>query len=233
MGVIEKELFELQDIKYRDFHSRLMPTIDKERIIGIRVPILRKYAKSLAKSHKRDDFLSELPHSYYEENNVHAFVIETIKDYDAAMSETEKFLPYIDNWATCDMFSPKVFAKNTDRLLVKVKEWLNSDLTYTVRYGIGMLMRYFLDDGFKSEYLKLVAHIKSDEYYINMMRAWYFATALSKRYDETLPYITEKRLDDWTHDMTIKKAIESNRISVETKRYLRTLKTASLRKGSC
>ena len=227
MGIIEKELFELQDIKYRDFHSRLMPTIDKERIIGVRVPILRKYAKSLAKSHKRDAFLSELPHRYYEENNVHAFVIETIKDYDTAMCETEKFLPYIDNWATCDMFSPKVFAMNTDRLLVKIREWLNSELTYTVRYGIGMLMRYFLDDEFKSEYLKLVAHIKSDEYYVNMMRAWYFATALSKRYDEILPYIAENRLDDWTHNMTIKKAIESNRINTETKKYLRTLKKTS------
>ena len=224
MESIVDELFKLQDLKYRDFHSRLMPTIDKERIIGVRTPVLRRYAKDLAGSDRKSCFLGELPHYYYEENNLHAFLIETIKDYDAAMCETERFLPYIDNWATCDTFSPKVFAKNTDRLLTKAKEWLNSDLTYTVRYGIGMFMKYFLDNEFKSEYLQLIADIKSEEYYINMMRAWFFATALSKKYDDTLPYITEDKLDVWTHNMTIKKAVESNRISGDTKKYLKTLK---------
>ena len=224
MESIVDELFMLQDLKYRDFHSRLMPTIDKERIIGVRTPVLRRYAKDLAGSDRKSCFLGELPHYYYEENNLHAFLIETIKDYDVAIRETERFLPYIDNWATCDLFSPKVFAKNTDRLLTKAKEWLNSDLTYTVRYGIGMFMKYFLDNEFKSEYLQLIADIKSEEYYINMMRAWFFATALSKKYDDTLPYITEDKLDVWTHNMTIKKAVESNRISGDTKKYLKTLK---------
>lgn len=224
MESIVDELFKLQDLKYRDFHSRLMPTIDKERIIGVRTPVLRRYAKDLAGSDRKSCFLGELPHYYYEENNLHAFLIETIKDYDVAIRETERFLPYIDNWATCDLFSPKVFAKNTDRLLTKAKEWLNSDLTYTVRYGIGMFMKYFLDNEFKSEYLQLIADIKSEEYYINMMRAWFFATALSKKYDDTLPYITEDKLDVWTHNMTIKKAVESNRISGDTKEYLKTLK---------
>ena len=224
MESIVDELFKLRDLKYRDFHSRLMPTIDKERIIGVRTPVLRRYAKDLAGSDRKSCFLGELPHYYYEENNLHAFLIETIKDYDAAIRETERFLPYIDNWATCDTFSPKVFAKNTDRLLTKAKEWLNSDLTYTVRYGIGMFMKYFLDNEFKSEYLQLIADIKSEEYYINMMRAWFFATALSKKYNDTLPYITEGKLDVWTHNMTIKKAVESNRISGDTKKYLKTLK---------
>ena len=224
MESIVDELFKLQDLKYRDFHSRLMPTIDKERIIGVRTPVLRRYAKDLAGSDRKSCFLGELPHYYYEENNLHAFLIETIKDYDVAIRETERFLPYIDNWATCDTFSPKVFAKNTDRLLTKAKEWLNSDLTYTVRYGIGMFMKYFLDNEFKSEYLQLIADIKSEEYYINMMRAWFFATALSKKFDDTLPYITEDKLDVWTHNMTIKKAVESNRISGDTKEYLKTLK---------
>ena len=224
MESIVDELFKLQDLKYRDFHSRLMPTIDRERIIGVRTPVLRRYAKDLAGSDRKSCFLGELPHYYYEENNLHAFLIETIKDYDAAMCETERFLPYIDNWATCDLFSPKVFEKNTDRLLTKAKEWLNSDLTYTVRYGIGMFMKYFLDNEFKSEYLQLIADIKSEEYYINMMRTWFFATALSKKFDDTLPYITEDKLDVWTHNMTIKKAVESNRISGDTKEYLKTLK---------
>ena len=224
MESIVDELFKLQDLKYRDFHSRLMPTIDKERIIGVRTPVLRRYAKDLAGSDRKSCFLGELPHYYYEENNLHAFLIETIKDYDVAIRETERFLPYIDNWATCDLFSPKVFAKNTDRLLTKAKEWLNSDLTYTVRYGIGMFMKYFLDNEFKSEYLQLIADIKSEEYYINMMRTWFFATALSKKFDDTLPYITEDKLDVWTHNMTIKKAVESNRISGDTKEYLKTLK---------
>ena len=224
MESIVDELFKLQDLKYRDFHSRLMPTIDRERIIGVRTPVLRRYAKDLAGSDRKSCFLGELPHYYYEENNLHAFLIETIKDYDAAMCETERFLPYIDNWATCDLFSPKVFEKNTDRLLTKAKEWLNSDLTYTVRYGIGMFMKYFLDNEFKSEYLQLIADIKSEEYYINMMRTWFFATALSKKFDDTLPYITEDKLAVWTHNMTIKKAVESNRISGDTKEYLKTLK---------
>ena len=224
MESIVDELFMLQDLKYRDFHSRLMPTIDRERIIGVRTPVLRRYAKDLAGSDRKSCFLGELPHYYYEENNLHAFLIETIKDYDVAIRETERFLPYIDNWATCDLFSPKVFEKNTDRLLTKAKEWLNSDLTYTVRYGIGMFMKYFLDNEFKSEYLQLIADIKSEEYYINMMRAWFFATALSKKFDDTLPYITEDKLDVWTHNMTIKKAVESNRISGDTKKYLKTLK---------
>ena len=221
---IQQELFEMQDLKYKDFHSRLMPTVSPEAIIGVRTPQLRKFARDFAKTPESHEFIKQLPHKFYEENNVHAFVIEQIKNYEAAMSETEKFLPYIDNWATCDMFLPKAFKKNTDKLILKIDEWIKSDKIYTVRYAIGLLMSLYLDDEFKLEYPEAVASVRSEEYYVNMMIAWYFATALAKRYDEVLPYITEKRLDTWTHNKAIQKAIESNRISKETKEYLKTFK---------
>lgn len=221
---IREELFKLQDKGYREFHSRLMPTVNPDTIIGVRVPQLRKLAKEFAKTDDCKVFLAELPHKYYEENNVHAFCVETIKDFDAALAETERFLPYIDNWATCDMFLPKVFKKNADRLLPKIYEWIQSDRLYTVRYAIGLLMSLYLDGEFKSEYMELVCGVKSEEYYVKMMIAWYFATALAKQYDAALPYITENRLDKWTHNKTIQKAVESNRISPETKAFLKTLK---------
>ena len=224
MTEIQKRLFEMQDLKYRDFHSRLMPNIDKERIIGIRTPQLRKFAAEYAKTDKSKEFIKALPHKYYEENNLHAMIIERIRDYDTAMTETERFLPFIDNWATCDMFKPKIFNRNKDKLIDKIYEWIKSDRVYTVRYAIGMLMSFFLDDDFKPMYLDTVAAVKSDEYYINMMIAWYFATALAKQYDEALKIIKEHRLDKWTHNKTIQKAVESNRILKEQKDYLKTLK---------
>lgn len=223
MTDIKKQLLLLQDIKYKEFHQKLMPTVDKGAVIGIRVPVLRKFAKTLDYS-EESEFLNTLPHTYYEENNVHAFMLEGIKDFDVCISEIEKFLPYIDNWATCDMLSPSVFRKNTDKLLVYIEKWLKSDHTYTVRFAIGMLMRYFLDENYNREYSDKVMNISSKEYYVNMMRAWYFATALSKQYESILPYLTEKKLDVWTHNKTIQKAVESYRITSEQKRKLKKLK---------
>jgi 3-methyladenine DNA glycosylase AlkD len=201
-----------------------MPTVNPETVIGVRTPDLRKLAKEFSKTPEALEFLKILPHRYYEENNLHGFLIETIRDYDIAIDAVDAFLPYIDNWATCDLISPKVFKKHLPELYGKIKVWLKSDRTYTVRFGIGMLMSFYLDDNFRPEMPELVAGIRSDEYYINMMIAWYFATALAKQYDAALPYIQEKRLDKWTHNKAIQKAIESYRISDETKAYLRALK---------
>ena len=219
-----KELFLLQDLEYKEFHSRLLPSIDDKAIIGIRIPMLRKFAKNIANTPEAEAFMAHLPHKYYEENNLHAFLIEQIKDYDEALRQTERFLPYIDNWATCDSFLPKIFKKNTDKLIVKINQWLKSDKPYTIRYAIGLLMSLYLDEGFKAEYAEEVSKIKSEEYYVNMMIAWYFATALAKQYDATIPYLTEKRLDKWVHNKTIQKATESRRILPETKEMLKKLK---------
>ena len=221
MEEIQKHLFELQDMAYRDFHSRLMPDIDKETIIGIRVPVLRKYAKSIAGTELSEKFIKELPHHYYEENNLHMMLITRIKDYDKCLSEVERFLPYIDNWATCDFPAPKCFENHKEELLPVIKRWIASGETYTIRYGIGMLMRLYLDAEFDPEYVKLVAEVKSDEYYVNMMIAWYMATALAKQWDAVIPYIEEHRMSDWVHRKTIQKAVESYRITDEQKRYLK------------
>ncbi len=221
---IQEQLLFFADKEYKEFHYKLIPTVKKEKIIGIRTPILRKFAKDFFKSGNYDEFLETLPHKYYEENNLHAFLIEQIKNYDIVMEKTKEFLPYIDNWATCDMFMPKCFKKNKDKVLCEAEKMINSKDTYTVRYGIGLLMKLFLDEDFNEKHLKLVCDIKSEEYYINMMRAWYFATALAKKYDETIIYIEEKRLDVWTHNKSIQKAVESNRIEKSTKEYLKTLK---------
>jgi 3-methyladenine DNA glycosylase AlkD len=228
MSSIEEEvqhrLFELQDLKYKEFQCKLMPTVNDDTVIGVRTPELRKLAKEISKSLKTADFLAILPHTYYEENNLHGFLIETIKDYDAAIAAIEAFLPYIDNWATCDLMSPKVFKKHLPELYEKIKVWLKSDRLYTVRFAIEMLMSFYLSDNFRPEMLSLVADICSDEYYVKMMIAWYFATALAKKYDDTLPYIKQHRLEKWTHNKAIQKAVESYRISDEVKVYLRTLK---------
>lgn len=221
MEEIQKHLFELQDMAYRDFHSRLMPDIDKETVIGIRVPVLRKYAKSIAGTELSEKFIKELPHRYYEENNLHMMLITGIKDYDRCISEIERFLPYIDNWATCDFPAPKCFENHMEELLPVIKRWIASGETYTIRYGIGMLMRLYLDADFDPEYVKLVAEVKSDEYYVNMMIAWYMATALAKQWDAVIPYIEEHRMSDWVHRKTIQKAVESYRITDEQKRYLK------------
>ena len=227
---IKDYLLKNQDLQYKQFHSSLMPTINSEVVIGIKVPILRNYTKELLKKYDIQSFVpffKDLPHQYYEENNIHAFLIEKINNYDECLFQLEQFLPYIDNWATCDMLNPKVFSKNKDKLLKKINEWIKSSHTYTIRFGIGMLMRYFLDKDFNSSYLELVYSIKSEEYYVNMMKAWFFATALTKQYDATLPIIQNKKLDIWTHNKAIQKAIESFRVPAEHKQYLKTLKIKS------
>ena len=221
---ITKELFNLQDKKYRDFQIKLIPTVNPENIIGVRTPELRNLAKRLVKENDYISFLEDLPHKYFDENQLHAFIISEIKDYDLCISCIDRFLPYVDNWATCDQMSPKVFKKNHDKLIERIKAWIKSKETYTIRFGIGMLMQHFLDDNFNKEYLKLVLNVKSDEYYVNMMRAWFFATALAKKYDETITYIENKKIDTWTHNRTIQKAIESYRITNDQKEYLKSLK---------
>ena len=221
---IQSQLFELQDVEYREFQRKLMPTVNPETVIGVRTPELRKLAKEFSKTLEAEEFIKILPHKYYEENNLHGFLIEAIKDYDQVIKAIDGFLPYVDNWATCDLMSPKVFKKHLPELYEKIKVWLKSNWTYTVRFGIEMLMSFFLDDHFQPEMPDLVAGVRSKEYYVNMMVAWYFATALAKQYDAALPYIREQRLDKWAHNKAIQKAIESYRISDEAKAYLRTLK---------
>ena len=221
---ILKKLYTLQDITYRDFQGKLLPTVDPKSIIGVRTPDLRKLAKELVRGDGLGTFLATLPHSYFDENQLHAFILSEIKDYDRCIALVERFLPYVDNWATCDQLSPKVFRKHKPDIITHIKSWLKSDSTYTVRFAVGMLMQHFLDDDFSPAYPKMVAAIKSDEYYINMMRAWYFATALAKQYDAVVPYIEQKKLDAWTHNKIIQKAIESYRIKSEQKEHLRTFR---------
>lgn len=217
-------LFALQDINYKAFHEKLIPTVPPETVIGIRTPVLRRFASDYAKTPDAAEFRASLPHAYYEENNLHAFLIEKIRDFDQALAALEAFLPYIDNWATCDAFAPKVFAKHTDELLPHIESWIASEKTYTVRYGLGALMRYYLDEHFKPEYLTLAAGVRSEEYYVNMMIAWFFATALAKQYDAALQILLEHKLDVWTHNKAIQKARESFRITDAQKAYLSTLK---------
>ena len=221
--MITDRLFELQDTGYRDFQSRLMPDVPKEKVIGVRTPALRKLAKELAGTEEAAAFISQLPHKYYEEDNLHAFLVCEMKDYDDCMAEVEQFLPYIDNWATCDCFTPKVFKKHRAEVYEKIKQWLGSAETYTVRFGIVTLMDYLKTD-FEKQMLSLVADIRSEEYYINMATAWYFSMALVWQYNAALPYLTEERLDKWTHNKSIQKATESRQIDDKTKEYLRTLK---------
>ena len=221
---VQTRLFELQDLKYRDFHAKLMPTVNKEKIIGVRTPALRVFAKKYGKTDEAKEYLQILPHQYYEENNLHGLLIEQIKDYDTCLEELERFLPYIDNWATCDMLAVKVVKNHLDTFIDEVYRWMESDHAYTIRFAISMLMRYYLEDAFQMEYPEKVAQIRSEEYYVNMMCAWYFATALAKQYDKILPFIEKQKLDVWTHNKTIQKAIESYRITPEQKEYLRGLK---------
>ncbi|SFE58067.1 DNA alkylation repair protein [Peptostreptococcus sp. D1] len=221
---IQTRLFELQDLGYRDFNAKLIPNIDKEKIIGVRSPELKKLAKEFSKREDIDEFLQDLPHQYYEENNLHCFILSTVKDFDYLIKMTEEILPYIDNWATCDSFSPPIFKKYPREVYKKIKEWLKSDETYTKRYGIVRLMNNYLDDEFLPEMLELVSSIKSDEYYINMAIAWYFSFALIKQYDNTISLIEGKTMDKFVHNKSIQKAIESRRIDDDTKEYLKTLK---------
>ena len=221
---VRKRLFEMQDTGYRDFHARLILTVEKEKIIGIRTPILRKFAKEFGKTEESEIFLQVLPHQYYEENNLHGLLIEQIRDYDKCLEELERFLPFIDNWATCDLLALHMMKKHRDVFIREVFRWIESDQPYTIRFGIGMLMRHYLDEEFKTEYPEKVAAIRSEEYYVNMMRAWYFATALAKQYEKVLPFLEKRQMDVWTHNKTIQKAIESYRITSEQKEYLRTLR---------
>ena len=231
MSNIEEEilqrLFALQDIKYKDFQSKLIPTIDPDAVIGVRMPALRALAKEFAARKEIGQFLRALPHRYYDENCLHALIISAQKDYGAAIRETETFLPYIDNWATCDTLRPGVFQKHREQLLAEIPTWLRSSHTYTVRFGIGMLERYFLNEAFTPEQLGWTAALCSEEYYINMMIAWYFASALAKQYDAAIPYLRERCLAPWVHNKTIQKAIESYRITPEKKQYLRTLRISA------
>ena len=221
---IRKELFLLQDVQYRDFQAKLIPNVPAESMIGVRTPALRSLAKQLAKQEEISVFLRELPHRYFDENQLHAFILSEWKDYARCMEGVRRFLPFVDNWATCDQLSPKVFRKHRPELLESIREWLSSGQTYTLRFAVGMLMEHFLDEDFDPVYPEMVARIRSEEYYVNMMVAWYFATALAKQYDAVLPYIEDRRLDSWTHNRTIQKAVESYRISEDRKAVLKSMR---------
>lgn len=226
MRNIREELLQLEDLAYKDFLSRLIPTVDKNKIIGIRAPILRKYAKNLFKEDQEAAlyFLENLPHLYYEENNLHGFLIEEIKDFERTLQITKAFLPFIDNWATCDSFSPKVFKKHPERMFNEASKWIESKYTYTIRYGIGVYLSNFLDEEFKPEILEIVSKISSEEYYVKMMIAWFFSFAIIKQKDIALLYLEQRKLEKWIHNKTIQKCIDSRRISEEDKNYLRSLR---------
>ena len=221
---VRTELLALQDLPYRAFQCKLMPTVDPETVIGIRTPVLRQFAKAFAKTPEAAAYLKLLPHRYYEENNLHGFLIESIRDFDRAVAALDAFLPYVDNWATCDLMRPKVFRRNLPALLPELRRWMAADHPYTVRFGLEMLMTFYLDEAFRPEYLDWAASVRREEYYVNMMIAWFFATALAKQYDAALPYLTERRLAPWTHNKAIQKALESDRISDAQKTLLRTMK---------
>ena len=221
---IYKELQALKEKEYADFQAKLVPTIEPSTILGIRVPKLRALAKSYIRDQECQVFLDSLPHNYYDENMLHAILISEMKDYDKCINRLEVFLPYVDNWAVCDIMSPKLFKRYREDLMTRIKVWMASEETYTIRFGLGMLMTHFLDEDFRPEYLDMASSIRYDEYYVNMMIAWFFATALAEQWEVSLPYIEDKRLDDWTHKKAIQKARESLRISKEKKEYLKGLK---------
>lgn len=221
---IQSHLFLLQDPQYRAFQCKLLPTVPPETVIGVRTPALRAYAKELRETEAAAGFLRELPHAWFDENQLHAFLLCEIRDYTRCIAEVERFLPYVDNWATCDQLSPKVFRRHRPELLEHVRVWLGSEAPYTVRFGLGMLMEHYLDEAFQTEYPELVAGLRAEDYYVKMMIAWYFATALAKQYAAALPFLEQGRLDVWTHNKAIQKAVESRRIPPERKEYLKTLK---------
>lgn len=224
MELILQKLQELSDLGYRDFQAKLMPTVAKETIIGVRTPAMRALAKELKGTELASNFLKELPHQYFDENQLHAFLINELKDYDECLQELERFLPYVDNWATCDQLSPKVLKKQPEATLEAIRKWMASQHVYTIRFGMEMLMSFYLDAWFKPEYLAWVAADRNDEYYVKMMVAWFFATALAKQYEATVPYLEQRLLPEWSHKKAIQKACESYRITKEQKEYLRTLK---------
>ncbi|MBO7042721.1 MAG: DNA alkylation repair protein [Alphaproteobacteria bacterium] len=218
---IVTDLFNMRDEKFAKFNASLLPTINKENIIGIHTPELKKYAKTISNP---EIFLNSLPHKYFEENQIHAFVLSNIPDFEICIKNVDKFLVYVDNWATCDQLIPKTFIKNIDKLLPYIKKWIKSKHIYTQRFAIGLLMRFYLGENFNLKYANMVIKVKSTEYYVNMMRAWYFATALAKNWDSVIKIIENKNLDTWTHNKTIQKCTESFRISPSQKKYLITLK---------
>lgn len=224
MREITESLLKLKDEEYAAFHRKLIPNIEPERVIGVRTPALRKLAKQVRKEPYAGDFLKELPHDYYEENQLHGFMVSEMRDFDECIGELELFLPYMDNWATCDQTSPKIFKKHKKELLPYIRKWLVSNHTYTIRFGIGMLMQHFLDEDFEPIYLDMVSGISSEEYYVNMEIAWYMATALAKQWDAAIPYIEQRKMSKWVHNKTIQKARESYRITKEQKEYLKSLK---------
>ena len=232
VGEIREELFRLRDGTYRDFQAKLLPTVPADAIIGVRTPELRRYAKQLIKREDAALFLEALPHGYFDENQLHAFLLSEMKDYGGCVAQVNRFLPHIDNWATCDQLSPMVFAKHRGELSGEIDKWLRSGETYTLRFGIGMLLQHYLDDAFDPAYPEKVALLRSEEYYVNMMIAWYFATALAKQYEAALPYLEQGRLDSWTHNKAIQKALESYRITPEQKEYLKSLKISSRKNGA-
>ena len=217
-------MFALQDKAYGEFQAKLILGVPPESFIGVRTPELRKMAKEMVKEGGYEAFLSALPHRFFDENQLHAFIISEMKDFAQCLAETDRFLPFVDNWATCDQMSPKVFKKHRPELLEAVKRWILSDRVYTVRFAVGMLMEHFLDADFAPEYPAMVAAVRSEEYYVNMMCAWYFATALAKQWDAVIPYVEENKLDTWTHNKTIQKAVESYRITNEQKMQLRKMR---------
>lgn len=227
MNIIE-ELIALKDDKNSEFQAKLTPGVDKEKFLGVRVPDARKLAKRICKADDAEnlinEFMNTLPHDYFDENMLHALLISEMKDYEACIKEIDKFLPYVDNWAVCDIMSPKMFKKHKDKLIEKIRLWSASEETYTCRFGMEMLMSFYLDDDFEQEYLNIPAAVHSDEYYVNMMIAWFFATALAKQWDATVGYIENNCLDTWVHNKTIQKARESYRITPEQKEYLKGLK---------
>ena len=229
MTTLQTQLFALQDNAYADFQAKLLPTVPRETIIGVRTPDLRKMAKQVTKTPAASEFLQTLPHRYFDENQLHAFIISEEKDFDTCIALLNRFLPYIDNWATCDQLSPKCFKKHPADLLPHIQTWMAARHTYTIRFGMGMLMQYYLDDAFRPEYLDWVAAVQSEDYYIRMMQAWFFATALAKQWDAALPYIELHRLHPFTHNKAIQKAIESYRITDEQKSFLKTLKDKNKR----
>ncbi len=221
---IRKGLFELRDTGYAEFQSKLVPNLPPDSIIGVRIPLLRKFAKECIKTGCHTAFMADIPHKYYDENMLHGLLISEMKDFDECIDALGIFLPYIDNWAVCDTLSPKVFKRHKDSLLPMIRKWSSSPSTYICRFGLEMLMTHFLDDDFKEEYLEIPARIRSEEYYVNMMIAWFFATALAKQWESSIAYIQDNLLDVWTHNKTIQKARESYRISTDQKSYLKTLK---------
>ena len=225
MNELQQKLFGMRDAAYAAFIAKLTPGFPPSHFIGVRVPLLRTFARSFAKEDAASQsFLSHLPHSYYEEDMLHGMLISLVKDYDRCLDLTDRFLPYVDNWAVCDTLSPKVFAKHKAQLLENILRWSSSSHTYTCRFGLRMLMTHFLDEDYKPEYLEIAAGVHSEEYYVNMMVAWYFATALAKQWEAVIPYIEERRLTQWCHNKSIQKAVESNRITPEQKDHLRGLR---------